>query len=64
MLGLPAPYRTPGRYCLTYADTPQLILGHPLLIEFNSFLIKLGYHPNLSCLHLHRENQIIKIIKT
>ena len=37
-----------------YADTPQLIYGHPPLIEFSSFLIKLEYHVNLSCLHLHQ----------
>src|ERR1700733_1564575 len=34
-------------------DTPQLIHGHPPLIEFSSSLIKLEYHVNLSCLHLH-----------
>jgi hypothetical protein len=44
-----------------YADTPQLIFGHPPLIKFGSSLIKLGYHVNLCCLHLHHENQIIKI---
>jgi hypothetical protein len=37
-----------------------LIRGHPQLIEFSSFLIKLEYHVNLCCLHLYRENQIIK----
>jgi len=37
-----------------YTDTPQLIHGHPPLIEFGSFLIKLEYHVDLSCLHLHQ----------
>ena len=44
-----------------YTDTSQLIRGHPPLIEFSSFLIKLGYHVDLGCLHLYRENQIIKV---
>jgi hypothetical protein len=38
-------------------DTPQLVRGHPQLIEFSSSLIKLEYYVNLGCLHLHRENQ-------
>ena len=29
------------------------IHGHPPLVEFSSFLIKLKYHVDLSCLHLH-----------
>ena len=44
-----------------YTDTPQLIRGHLPLIEFSSFLIKLEYHVDLGCLHLYRENQIIKV---
>ena len=39
----------------------QLTHGHPPLIKFSSAPIKLEYHMNLSCLHLHHENQIIKI---
>ena len=31
-----------------------MIYGHPPLIEFSSFLIKLEYHVNLCCLHLHQ----------
>ena len=34
-----------------------MIRGHPPLIGFGSFLIKLEYHVNLCCLHLYCENQ-------
>ena len=49
--------RTPPNW---YTDTPQLIRGHPPLIEFSSFLIKLEYHVNLSCLHLHQRATVAR----
>ena len=43
-----------------YTDTPQLIRRHPPLIKFSSFLIKLEYHVNLSCLHLHQHATVAR----
>ena len=50
--------RTPPNW---YTDTPQLIYGHPLLNWFSPFPIKLEHYVRLTCLYLHRENQIIKM---
>ena len=36
--------------------------GNPPLIEFSSFLIKLEYHVNLSCLHLHHYEVPLSVV--
>ena len=48
--------RMPGLNIFNFLNSLNLrtaVGGHPPLIEFSSSLIKLEYHVNLSCLHLH-----------
>ena len=64
MLGLPAPYRTPGQYCLTYRPylfskvlVPQESLSYAYL-----YIFKLSYYPFLLVLVHYRSLSIFYLI--